>query len=264
MSQLKEIIPQFYSHLFEKDLLSTDVTETKATCHNCLRSRDRRFEYLYQAHLKCCTFFPFVPNFAAGGIIHHQLKGAEVIKNKIQKREFSLPLGIFPTLKFQYEFMNREYTDFGNREDLLCPYFDKESLDCQIWQFRGVVCTTYYCTSNKGKAGQTFWRFLSDYLSYVEMALSEECLVQLDFSPRDLSDQLSFLNRTEWESVETIKEVLDAKEFKSFWNGYDQYEKFYLKCYDLVCNLSKKEFKEILGSHGYLLLENVYKNTIKS
>lgn len=253
MTRLKEILPEFYSQILDKNLLQADATETKATCDNCLRSRDKRFEYLYQAHLKCCTFYPFVPNFAVGGILHKKLSGASVIERKIQERQFTLPLGAFPTLKFQYEFINREYTDFGNREDLLCPYYNKPEQNCSIWEFRGVVCTTYYCTSNRGKKGQAFWSQLSDFLSYVEMALAEECLVQLDFSPRDISDQLTFLNRTEWTSEETVQEMISPSEFKSYWNGYTDHAAFYQKCYEHVRNLSRKEFKEILGERGLRL-----------
>lgn len=257
MALLKEILPEFYSHFLDKNLLLSDATEKKATCHNCLRSRDRRFLYLYKPHLKCCTFYPFVPNFAVGGILHKQLPGAGMIENKIKERQFTLPLGAFPTLKFQYEFMNREFEDFGNREDLLCPYYNREAQNCGIWEFRGVVCTTYHCTSDRGRAGQARWSQLSNYLSYIEMALAEECLVMLDFSPRDISDQLTFLNRTEWSTEETTQEMLSASEFKLFWNGYTDYKEFYAKCFSHVMNLSKKEFKEIMGEQGLRLSQSL-------
>jgi Fe-S-cluster containining protein len=254
---LKEILPDFYSDLLNKNLLNLDVTETKATCNNCLRSRDHRFPYTYKPHLKCCTFYPFLPNYAVGGILKKKLKGAEVIQQKIKNKEFTLPLGAFPTLKYQHQFYNKKQTDFGNREDLLCPYYNKTDQNCNVWEFRGVVCSTYYCRSDRGNAGQNFWTSMSDYLSYVELALAEECLVQLDFSPRDISDQLHFLNRKEWTKAQSIQDVLSATDFKFFWNGYIDYEKFYLKCYDLVQNVSKKEFAEILGDQGLALAKKL-------
>lgn len=253
MTVLKNILPQFYSDLLGADLLQTDVTETKATCEDCLRSRDHRFSYTYRPTLKCCTFYPFLPNFAVGGILHHQLAGAKIIQEKIRNKEFSLPLGIFPTLKYQYEFFHKKETDFGNREDLLCPYFNRQSLNCNIWEFRGVVCTTYYCRSDRGQKGLDFWKALSDYLSYIEMALAEECLVQLDFSPRDISDQLHFLNRKEWTKTQSVQEFLSHSDFKFFWNGYTEYEKFYQKCYSHVRNITRKELKKIIGQQGFEL-----------
>jgi hypothetical protein len=81
--------------------------------------------------------------------------------------------------------------------------------------------------------------------------------VQLDFSPRDISDQLNFLNRKEWTKPQAIQEVLSATDFKFFWNGYTDYEKFYLKCYEHVRNLSRAEFKEILGDQGLALSKNL-------
>ncbi len=257
MTRLKEILPDFYSNILNKDLLQLDVTETKATCNNCLRSRDGRFPYAYKPHLKCCTFYPFVPNFAVGGILVENLKGAAVIQDKIKRREFTLPLGAFPTLKYQHQFFHKKETDFGNREDLLCPYFDKVESNCGIWDFRGVVCTTFFCRSDRGKEGLRFWKNLGDYLSYVEMALAEECLVQLDFSPRDVSDQLHYLNRKEWTKEQSVQEFLSATDFKFFWNGYVDYASFYKKCYNHVLNLSKKEFKEITGQQGDHILKNV-------
>ena len=257
MTILKEILPDLYSSLLNKKLLQTNVTETKATCQNCLRSRDHRFEYTYKPHLKCCTFYPFLPNFAVGGILYKKLKGAEIIQSKIKNKEFTLPLGAFPTLKYQHQFFNKKKIDFGNREDLLCPYYNKSDQNCNIWEFRGVVCTTYYCRSDRGMAGQHFWTDVSDYLSYVEMALSEECLVQLDFSPRDISDQLHFLNRKEWTKQQSVQEILSSTDFKFFWNGYTDYEKFYLKCFEHVKNLSKREFAEILGEQGKILGQKI-------
>ncbi len=257
MSLLKQIVPEIYSNFFNEKLLNLNVTEKKANCSNCNRSRDRRFSYLYQPNLKCCTFYPLVPNFAIGGILQNQLPGAIILKEKIKNRQFSLPLGAFPTLKFQYEFMNLEFTDFGTREDLLCPYYNKLENNCNIWQFRGVVCTTYFCVSDRGPSGQNFWKNMSDYLSYVEMCLAEECLVQLDFSPRDLSDQLTFLNRTEWTAEETVQNFLNAADFKKYWNGYTDFQEFYLKCFNHVASLSKKEFNVVMGDQGRLLLDRV-------
>lgn len=250
MTYLKEIIPDIYQSLFPEFILNLDTTETKATCDNCLRSRDKRFDFLYRADLKCCTFYPFLPNFAVGGILKEKLKGSDVIKRHIDKKQFTLPLGAFPTLKFQYEFLNRKKTDFGNREDLLCPYYNRENENCNIWKYRGVVCTTYHCRFNEGKRGERFWNKMNDYLSYVEMALAEECLVQLDFSPRDISDQLVFLNRQEWTKAEQSQEFLSSKEYKLFWNGYTDYEAFYLKCFDLVQSLNRQQFVKILGERG--------------
>jgi len=254
---LKNIVPQIYSGFFTKDLLNIDVTETKATCHNCLRARDKRFQYLYKPNLKCCTFHPFTPNYAVGALLteNRESVGLKAMKHKILNQEFSLPLGLMAPFDYQLKFLTKEESAFGNREDLLCPYFDRSENQCSVWEFRGVVCTTYYCRSDYGQNGQKFWAVVSDYLSYVEMSLAEECLVQLDFSPRDISDQLMYLNRREFDASEENKNRLSQEEYKKIWNGYGDVQEFYKKCFNLIQSMTRKSFKEIIGEQG-LELEN--------
>lgn len=254
---LSKSLPDVYANFLKSDILNIKMNETKATCNNCLRSRDGRFEYLYKPELKCCTFFPFLPNYAVGGIIHKKLSGSKAVKHKISGREFALPIGLYPTLKYQYDFQNKSPTDFGVKKNLLCPYFDKENSNCSIWEFRGTVCTTFFCRSDYGKKGLQFWDNLNEYLSYIEMALAEECMVMLDFSPRDISDQLDYMNRKEFTIKEETQKILSESEMKKFWNGYKSAEDFYLMCYSLVQGLSKKQFNEIIGEKGQHLEKNV-------
>jgi len=254
---LKKVLPQLYQGLLSQSLLNLNVKETKATCDNCLRARDKRFEYTYKSNLKCCTFVPFIPNWAVGGILKENLPGESVIRRKIQENQFNLPIGLFADFKYQYEFLNKSRTDFGNREDLLCYYFDRDQNQCSIWNYRGVVCTTYYCRSDYGNSGLLFWECLKDYLSYIEMALAEDCLVMKDFSPRDLSDQLDFLNRREFNQKEKKQTQLSAEEIKKYWNGYHDPVNFYISCHDLVEKMNRKYFKEIIGEQGLNLEKKV-------
>ncbi|MBC7467346.1 MAG: hypothetical protein H7256_15255 [Bdellovibrio sp.] len=183
--------------------------------------------------------------------------GIERIEHKIKTREFSLPLGILAPYEYQLKFLAKDESDFGNREDLLCPYFSVKENQCSIWEFRGVVCTSFYCRSDYGQNGLKFWAVFSDYLSYVEMALAEECLVQLDFSPRDMSDQLMYLNKHDFDGVEQSQLVIEADVDRKLWNGYDDKIEFYKKCYALISKLDRKQFKEIIGNQGLQLEEEV-------
>ena len=259
MSVLSEIVPSFYAKILPDSINTIDVTEQKATCHNCLRSRDKRFAYLYKPNLKCCTFHPFLTNYSIGGVLTEfkESVGSLKIKNKIKNNEFALPIGITAPYDYQFKFLNKEESDFGNREDLLCPYYDKIAQGCSIWKYRGCVCTTFFCRSDYGQSGLKFWSVLSDYLSYVEMGLAEECLVQLDFSPRDISDQLFYLNKREYDSDEIEKKYLSDLEMKRIWNGYTDIEEFYFKCYQIVRSISRKQFKDILGVQGLSLEKEV-------
>ena len=125
--QLNQIIPLIYKNILSTQVLKLDVTETKATCHDCLRSRDKRFAFTYKSDLKCCTFHPYLPNFAVGGLLLQNLEtpGLLALKNKIIQHEFNFPIGLIAPYEYQFRFLSKDETDFGNDKSLLCPYYDK-------------------------------------------------------------------------------------------------------------------------------------------
>lgn len=183
--------------------------------------------------------------------------GIREVERKIQSGEFNLPIGILAPFEYQFRFLTKEESDFGNDANLLCPYYDRDANRCSIWQYRGVVCTSFYCRSDYGQNGLKFWAVLSDYLSYVEMALAEECLVQLDFSPRDLSDQLLYLNKREFEAQEVEQKIIEKSAMKKLWNGYLDAAEFYKKCFAIVSKIDRNQFKEIIGAQGLSLEKEV-------
>lgn len=257
--QIKNIVPSVYEGLVSPKVLSLKATETKATCSQCLRSRDKRFSYTYKENLKCCTFHPYLPNYAVGALLLEPKKTSGILKieEKIKNKQFALPIGIMAPFDYQLSFLSKNENDFGNRADLLCPYFSVADNQCSIWQYRGVVCTSFYCRSDYGQDGQKFWSVFSDYLSYVEMALAEECLVQTDFSPRDISDQLMYLNKREFTSAEQAQKSLSDSVDRSLWNGYTEKLSYYQKCFAIVKELDRNQFKEILGPQGLELEKEV-------
>ncbi len=255
--QIKNIVPSVYQNFISTEVLGLNSVEKKATCDNCLRARDKRFAYTYKENLKCCTFHPYLPNFAVGALLEKKEKTSGILKieDKIKNLEFCLPMGILAPFDYQLSFLSKDENEFGNRQDLLCPYFSEQMNQCSIWEYRGVVCTSFYCRSDYGQDGLKFWAVLSDYLSYVEMALAEECLVQLDFSSRDLSDQLMYLNKRDFSTQEQTQKALSSQVDKKLWNGYTDKTEFYKKCFSLVKDIKRIQFKEILGQQG-LELEN--------
>lgn len=254
---IKTSLPPIYQNFLDPRLLKLNITETKATCHDCLRSRDQRFAYNYKPNLKCCTFQPFLPNYAVGGILVEKLNGADRILEIIKNKDYSLPIGIFPNLVYQQKFTEKNKTDFGNRPDLLCKYYDQKENQCSIWTYRGVVCTTYFCTSDYGKSGQNFWKKMNDYLSFTEMALAEDCLVLKDFSPRDISDMLVYMNFSDFKFRGQYQ--LTPSKYKKMWNGYQDEVDFYKSCYNLVKNHSRTDFKKILLVQGLNLEKEALK-----
>ncbi len=262
---LKYQLPELYQKIFPKPLLSWQPQEKKATCDNCAmtvenqksRSSKKTIDVAYQPDLKCCTFHPFQPNFLIGGLLQTGQvlpRALNAIESKIATRAYALPIGILPPVPHQVEFNHRKKNEFGQREDWLCPYYEKSSNNCGIWKFRGAVCTTFFCQSSHGKKGLEFWDHMSNYLTYVEAALMEEALVMLDFSPRQISENLNFLNRFEATPKELKMDVLPLALAKELWNGYfDDQVGFYKKCHSIVTEMTLRDFRVAMGDQGQVL-----------
>lgn len=253
--KLRYQVPAIYQRVLPSMLLDLDPVETKATCDACAMAPGRtRTKIKYQADLKCCTFHPWLPNFAVGALLRQE-NPSPVIRQKIRDRHYALPIGIAPPLKYQVDFNARVEQDFGNRADWLCPYYDRERNLCGVWRHRGSVCTSFYCKSDQGKDGKRFWRSFEDLLSYWEVSLMEEALVRLDFSPRQVSDLLSYLNRFEAAPEEIESFVLPEKKARELWNGYyDDQEGFYEKSLRVIENLSPGDLADAQGETGEFLL----------
>lgn len=100
---------------------------------------------------------------------------------------------------------------------------------------------------------------MSSYLWYVELALLEEALVMLDFSPRQIMTLLDYHNRFEGTAAEKKSWVMPESKAKELWNGYyEDQESFYKKCHDVVVNMDKKAFHELIGEQGQALEEDLF------
>lgn len=260
--QLKYQLPRIYENLLPREILNFVPEETKATCDNCAMSRPQhRGKIHYRADLKCCTFHPFLPNYMVGALFQEasSTEAHRIFRDKIARREYALPIGMVAPVRYQVEFNNRKEGDFGQREEWLCPYYNKENQNCNVWRNRAVVCTTFFCKSSYGKVGLKFWEKMNGYLWYVELALLEEALVMLDFSPRQIMTLLDYHNRQEGTAAEKKSWVLPEAKSRELWNGYyEDQEGFYKKCHDVVANMNKKDFQELLGEQGQSLEEEIF------
>lgn len=260
--KIRHQIAELYGAWLPNALLELDPRETKATCDSCAMAPSRhRGKTTYREDLKCCTYQPWLPNYIVGAILSDERDsnrvGREAILKKISRREYTLPIGIFPPVRYQVEFNQRAEGEFGWREDWLCPYFNHEAQNCGLWRHRGSVCTSYYCKSDQKAAGKRFWKSLESYLHYVEMALAEEVLAHLDFSPRQVSEMLDYMNRQEGTVAELRSWVMPAAKFKKLWNFYEDPVAFYKKTYEIAKAQSREDVELLMGDLGDLLRETV-------
>lgn len=261
--KLKHYLPSLYHHLLSQDLLSFEITETKATCDQCIMVTPKK-KLWYQNHLKCCTFFPFMPNYLLGAIFKNPNQVApntlQAIKSMLtENKSIHLPIGMIAPASYQLAFKLRDEGEFGQREDWLCPYFNKEQNNCGIWRFRGSVCTTFYCHSSHGAKGIRFWEELGGYLNYAEMAFLEEALIRLDFSPRNISDQLAYINIDPDDYGSHPKTWLAPVTLKKLWKGYSDPIEFYIKCFEVVSAFTSEQVEEAFGEMGQKMLNKVNK-----
>lgn len=249
---LREQLPAIYQNILNAKILTENPSEPLATCDNCLMSRPERGNLpYYSPDLKCCTYHPFMPNYLIGSILSDPQIPEFIIhkiRAKISQNEFALPVGIVAPPSLQIEYQNRKTGEFGCRTDWICPYFDSINKNCGIWKHRGSVCTTFYCKSIKKKKGESYWFSISEYLSFTEMFLAEECLAHFGYSPKEVSAQMLFV------SHDDADDVAHGGANRSTDFGWkiqtSAIEKFYIECFNFVKTKSRKRFLNEIGEIG--------------
>jgi hypothetical protein len=166
---------------------------------------------------------------------------------KINLKEYALPLGIFPPVKFQVEFNNRSETDFGNKTEFLCPYYDKQKNSCGVWLHRGSVCTSYYCISDHGESGLQLWEMLGDYIHKLEMSLAQDCLVAQGIPFDRVENQFEYINCSSATPEEMQSNSMSQAIFESYWLDIEKDPKeFYISIYEYAKNLDLLQFRSLL------------------
>lgn len=241
--KFKYILPSFYKRFFPATFWSSELVESKATCHQCIQAPKK-----YDADLKCCTFWPFIPNYVVGEILsstEEKYKEAQkLILKHIENHHWNFPMGLVAPAEYQVDFKKNKKKVFGRDEAFLCPYYSKANNNCSLWLYRGSVCTIFFCESSYGKSGHEFWQQFENYFSYLEMGLSQEVLVYKDFSPRDVNVQIEYL-------MVDQKVKITRDKYKKIWKHFYGREKdFYIQAAEFVNKMPTSQVKEILGETG--------------
>lgn len=201
------IFPHGYTHWLSQRLTGQRL-EKSATCDNCAMVKPTgltRDKGPFLNHLKCCTYFPYIPNFSLGALTQEDLL-------KTEPRGLLLPVGLFPSVEEQSKIETFGLEGFGKQKDLLCPFFDVSKNQCSIWQNRPGVCTSYFCKSDQGQNGLDFWKDVEKYLNHFEWKLAcavtekmnlDENLIsycQASISPETDEDERVFFISAAWGS----------------------------------------------------------------
>lgn len=251
--ELHQTASPFLKNYLQQKFGSVSLAETKATCNDCLCSKPNRGTLpFYSSDLKCCTFHPFLPNYAVGALLQSSQTPEFIkaqLKSKIQRQEYALPLGIFAPLRYQIAFNNRAEHDFGNKEEFLCPYFNRINKSCGLWQHRGAVCTSYFCVSDRGPQGLKLWELIGEYLHLCEMILSQDALVSMGLSPDLIEGQLEYVNCNSGTEEEKASHSMNPALFKEYWNEWVPHhtiENFYINCSTYILSLDFEQLDALL------------------
>ena len=205
---------------------------------------------------KCCTYHPTLPSYLVGGALTEASpEGAKRIKKTIADKKGVTPFGLNAPKLYNILY-NNQSGGFGNSENLLCPYFLKESRNCSIWKFRESVCSTYFCKHVAGPSGKQFWADVKKHLQHIE-----QCLVQYIAKEAGLDYFLKVTPDFKNQSGQLTAQELDGlppKNYEEIWGEWkDKEEEFYKWSFQKVTEMSRSTFEEICGIRQKVLLKNL-------
>ena len=246
-----------FPNLFRQILAEFDLPleEKRATCDDCRMAKSEG-GFSYKADLKCCTFFPFLYNFQVGALLTEAKSPPEILEklNAFIKTEQAQPLGVAPDFAYQKKFIRRGVEAFGRDAELLCPYFDRKYSRCGIWNWRGGVCTSFYCESSYGLKGIEFWRDLEKYFLLLENTLGYDALLNLGFNDTEVKNCLKALPQSLTKPYRFSQNLWQEM-------GHER-ESIYLKSYQYVNSLSYQRIQKLLGDEALNIQAELYKKAI--
>ncbi len=223
-------IPQIFQQAIPKELLNQCTNEFDK-CSQCLMVSNG-----FDTKSKCCTYFPFLPNFSMGHLI--KSGNTDYISKALAAGGLLLPIGICPPLGYKEKYQE---TRFGGDASLSCPYLSDGK--CSIWSARSGVCTGFQCYSSYGDFGRMFWGRLGQVLFEMETELSLKLTDELGLPLKAHRDYYLEMLSTDPVNQRQYHLEIDPRDL---WGPYYSREhQFYEKSYDLAQDMITVDlFKE--------------------
>ncbi len=250
MSLIESFPNPFRRFLAEFDL---PLEEKKASCDDCRMARSAG-GFSYKADLKCCTFFPFLYNFQVGALLTEAKSPAFEKLKAFIKTDQAQPLGVAPDFDYQKKFIKRGVEAFGRDSELLCPYFDRTLSRCGVWNWRGGVCTSFYCESSYGLKGTEFWRNLEKYFLLIENTLSYDALLNLGFDDIEATRCLKSLPKSNTQAFRFSENLWQEMQ--------NEREQVYVKSHSYILSLSHEAFQKLMGPDALKTQNNLYQRAL--
>lgn len=256
---LRDYLPEWLRPVVADERWGHVLRERRATCDDCLQARGPTA--IYKQSLKCCTFFPFLPNYSIGALLETQSVPAWLVQSIAGQADESgrhsrseavvLPLGLMPAIGYQRRFKDRQPDGFGNDVSLLCPHFLTESGGCGIWTLRPSPCRSFFCESSHGIRGTYFWTAFEKWLSFVELALAQEALRHLGFTESELRASTRFLPSYGSPDPHAPSGAKHRLLQRQAWLEFHQEKAvFYERCWRFVGALNSAAVRDCVGEEG--------------
>jgi hypothetical protein len=251
-ASLRDALPSVYRSLLPAFFELEPPPEEKATCASCAMCPPAGVEppegvAYFRADLKCCTYFPTLPNYLVGALLADAdpalAEGQRRVRARIAGHVGVSPRWVEPSRKYRLLHKAARITSFGRAPSLRCPYYVEDGGLCSIWRHRESECATWYCKYDAGADGEAFWKALSAYLRALEVALSSHALSQVapELPVPEVRD-----------GVLTLEEIEDRApapaEYAALWGEWlGREEQLYLRCHEVVRGLGQSELAALTG-----------------
>ncbi|MBN2682439.1 MAG: hypothetical protein JXR58_08010 [Bacteroidales bacterium] len=260
MRQIKTYLPEIYQNLFPEFFYKEIKKETIATCDNCIMLEGNnpiKNMSFYLKETKCCTFFPFIPNYMVGLILKEGSEyGQAAVRKLISERVGISPKGISPGKKYQLDFELSREKGFGQNLSLKCPFLDSD-VDCSIWEARGAVCATYFCRNVCGYDGEQFWHSVKNYLSAAEQKLARYAILETD---KNLAITKNKPDNRFCFSADEIDQT-QSPDYETIWGKWlGREEIFFQYCYEKIEKLNAESFEKLMGIENDFLFVSLEKS----
>lgn len=258
-------LPDFYRKLLPRIFSTVIPPEDMSDCASCtMQCRGdnplQLPEAAFYGAVKCCTYYPDLPNYLVGEILRDKSNGLgkQRILESIRHRGSSTPLGVFMPQRYKVVYDAMINTGFGKASTLACPYFDTEAENCSIWKYRNSVCSTWFCKVNARDKGKFFWETLMNYLKHIERSLSNFVLMEVGYDIHLLTQLNKTCGHDSEDDTEMTPEEVDDLPMRSelyfqIWQQWEGRElEFFATANDIVRQLGPDNLASICGVEGHM------------
>ncbi|CAM2068175.1 hypothetical protein SCOR_22595 [Sulfidibacter corallicola] len=256
-------LPALYRAFLPEIFTDPIPRESLATCDNCAMcvaadgSTPRSARY-FLPNLKCCTFFPDLPNYLVGALLADGdpalEEGRDRVRERIRSRVGVTPFGVLPPKSYHLIYNHADNKAFGRASSLLCPYYHRTHNNCTIWKYRNAVCSTFFCKFVAGSDGKKLWKEVKGYLSEAQAVLSAYALHRQGYDAERLAENpLADHEEKPRLSLFDLEETADEVAYAKTWGTWaNREEQLYLACFEEVRKLTPDRFQNLMGFRGQL------------